>query len=138
MRLGCETRGSGVCREAVSLVTSKAAPLNHYQLPEHQLNKDNTSRCVEQMGKTPRPQPYMKNCKQQGNAENERNDPQERTALVIPHQMAGPENICVSTPCRLSSICMCVCVCFHICIQEYMCIYKYMYTYVCVYAYMFM
>lgn len=56
----------GVCHEAVFLVTSKVAPLNRYQLPEHQLNKDNTSRCVEQMGKNPRPQPYMKNCKQQG------------------------------------------------------------------------
>lgn len=98
----------GVCREAVSLVPSKPAPLNHYQLPEHQLNKDNASRCVEQMGKTPRPQSYTKNCKQQGNAENERNDPQERIALVISYQMAGPENICVSILCRAAYVCVCV------------------------------
>lgn len=66
-------------------------------------------------GKSTTPQPYMKNWKQQRNAENERHDsPRKRTALVIPYQMAGPENICVSTLCRLSSIDVYIWICTYV------------------------
>lgn len=47
-------------------------------------------------GKEPEASTLHEELQATGSAENERNDPQERTALVILHQMAGPENICVS------------------------------------------